>query len=205
MSIGFNLRGLRGLINGMAGGVLMLALTGCVTADKPTLSVEARQSLKLTGVDVAFAPNAVIHVSQVEDEVNTRGDASREQIKQAEMDHIRHVLPEEFMAAVGPSLAGVRPVTAHVTIGYFYIPGPVATLVSGGSFNINGGVDLVDAKTGETLVSVPPGKIFGSVVRPGGVLGLAVQAASAYDASDVKTRQMARSFATEYAQWVASN
>lgn len=182
-----------------------MSLAACVTADKPTLSADARQSLKLTSVSVDFAPSAYIHISPVEDEVNARGSYEREQVAEAEKAQIRRVLPEEFTAMVGPRLAGSRSVAARITITRFDVPGPLATALASGTFGMGAGVDLVDAKSGETLVSIPPGKIGNAVYRPGGVIGLAVQAAEASAPSDKKTRELSRVFAAEYANWIVAN
>ncbi|MDE2362880.1 MAG: hypothetical protein KGM42_09395 [Hyphomicrobiales bacterium] len=179
-----------------------LSLAGCITADKPTLSVDERQALRLTNAVVRFAPDAVIHVSAVEDEVAARSGATAADVKQAERAQIERVVASDFRSIVAPRLAGVRPVVAQITITRFYIPGALGAFVSGGSSEFSAGVDLVDAKSGEKLVSIPPGKIMGTVYRPGGVVGFAVQAAAAGDPADRKIHEMARSFATEYAGWI---
>lgn len=184
-------------------GLFILGLGGCVASDNPTLSPEARQSLKLTAVTLDYTPDARIHISSVEDEVNAQAGATKERVAQAERSQISRVLPEEFMAQVGPKLAGTRPVTARVHINYFNIPGPLATVVSGGNLGLGAGVDLVDAKSGEIINSIPPGKISSMVYRPSGIIGFAVQAAEASDPSEKKTREMSRAFASEYAAWVA--
>jgi hypothetical protein len=185
--------------------IVLAGLSGCVAADKPTLSADARQSLKLTSVSVDFAPNSVVNISPVEDQVHARGSYAREDVAEAEKAQIRRVLPEEFTAIVGPRLAGSRPVTAHITVTHFDVPGPLQTAVIGSQPLMAAGVDLVDAKSGETLVSIPPGKIAKSIFRPGGVIGLAVQATEAGDPSDKKTREMSRAFAAEYANWIVAN
>jgi hypothetical protein len=188
----------------LAAILVALGLSGCVTADKPALSVEGRQNLKLVRTEVGFAPGANIHVSAVEDQEAARG-ASREQIGQAERAHISEAMSSDFMAIVGPRLAGSRPVVAKITVTSFYIPGAVAALVAGGSSAFSAGVDLVDVKSGETLVSIPPGKISTSVYRPGGVIGFAVQASAAGDPVDAKTHEISRQFAVEYVNWLLTN
>ncbi len=160
----------------IAGGMLFAALAGCVSDDAPKLSLESQQTLKLTAATVDFAPDARIHISAVEDEVVARG-GSKEQVAESERAQIGRVLPEEFIATVGPKLAGSRPVTARVHVKYFNIPGPVQTVVVNGGLELSAGVDLVDAKTGEILNSIPPGKISSAVYRPSGIIGLAFQAA----------------------------
>lgn len=183
--------------------LVLLGLGGCVASDNPTLSPEARQSLKLTGVTVDYTPDASIHISAVEDEVNSRGVAPREQVAQAEQAQISRVLPEEFLAQVGPKLAGSHAVIARVHIKYFNIPGPLATVAISGNLGLAAGVDLVDATSGEILNSIPPGKISSGVFRPSGIIGFAVQAAEARDPSEKKTRELSRAFGAEYAAWIA--
>ena len=186
-------------------GILILGMAGCVAAEKPTLSVEARQSLKLTNVRVGFAPNASLHISPVEDEVQASGSNSPERVAEAEKAQVRSVLSEEFTAIVGARLAGTRPVAANITVTHFTVPGPLQTALVSGSPLMAAGVDLVDAKSGEVLVSIPPGKISSSVYRPSGIIGFAVQAAESGSPSDKKTREMSRAFATEYAAWILAN
>jgi hypothetical protein len=189
-------------IKSLASGVVVIALSGCVTADKPSLSPEARQNLRLAAVEVAFTPDASIHVSAVEDEATSRGATTREQVREAEVAHIRQVVTSEFTEVVGPRLAGSRPVVAKIRINNFYIPGAVGALLLDGKSALSAGVDLVDRKSGEVLVSIPPGKIMSGVYRPGGVLGLAVQLTAAGDPADKKTREMSREFAAEYVSWL---
>ncbi len=155
-----------------------------------------------TRAEVDFAPDATIHVSAVEDEATNHGATTRELVAEAERAHIRQALASEFVATVGPRLAGARPVVARIRISRFYVPGAVAALMVGGSSDMQAGVDLVDEKSGEILVSIPPGKISNSVYRPGGILGVAVQVAGAGDPVDAKTREMSRKFSAEYAQWL---
>jgi hypothetical protein len=181
------------------------ALSGCVTADKPGLSLEARQSLRLTRADVDFAPGATTHISAVEDQAQAQGANTREQVAAAERAHIQRVLSSEFMAIVGPRLSAGRPVAAKIHVVQFYIPGAAAALMMGGSSAFSAGVDLVDEKSGDVLVTIPPGKIANSVYRPGGIIGFAVQAAAANDPVDAKTREISQKFSAEYAAWVVSN
>ncbi len=105
---------------------------------------------------------------------------------------------------LGPRMAGGRPVVARVTVKQFYVPGPVATLMAGGSSALSAGVDIVDAKSGEMILSIPPGQISSTVYRPGGIVGVAVQASAADNPSEWKTREMARAFAEEYTRWFSS-
>ncbi|MDE2579282.1 MAG: hypothetical protein KGL46_10780 [Hyphomicrobiales bacterium] len=180
-------------------------LAGCITAEKPTLSLEERRALQLTAAHVEFTPDARVHVSPIEDQEAARG-ATREQIAEVEKSHIRAVVSSDFMAVVGSRLNGTRPVAARITIKYFNVPGAVAAVLGGStSSGLIAGVDLVDVKTGQTLVSAPPGKITSEVYRPAGVLGLVMQAASAKDPVDTKVHEMAQKFAAEYAGWVTSN
>lgn len=185
----------------VSGFIVVLVLAGCVRADKPALSLEARQGLRLTRADVGFAPGAVIHVSAVEDQATARM-ATPQEVAAAQRDHVVRVLSAEFMAVVGPRLAGVRPVVAKIVVNRFYIPGAMAALFVGGSSEMQAGVDLVDEQTGEVLASIPSGRIANSVYRPGGVIGVAVQAAGAGDPAEIKTREMAQKFASEYVQWL---
>src|SRR3974390_2795749 len=110
-----------------------VCLAGCVMADKPGLSVEGRQNLRLVRADVDFAPGANIHVSAVEDDAARRGATTREQVAEAERAHVREVMASDFMAIVGPRLAGARPVVAKIRVQNFYVPGAVASLMTGGS------------------------------------------------------------------------
>jgi hypothetical protein len=179
-------------------------LSGCVTADRPALSPEARASLRLTKTEVVLAPSAIIHVSPVEDEASARGE-TREQIAETQRNHVREVLASEFMHAVAPKLAGQRPVIARIFVERFFIPGPVLTLLAGGSYDISAGVELVDATTGETLVSIPPGKISSAVYRPGGVGGFVVHAITAGDPVDSKSREISLAFANEFVGWLLAS
>ncbi len=182
--------------------VILLGLAGCVDAERPNVSAETVTSFKLTSVSVDFAPNAAIHISPVEDQVHARGVYDREQVAAAEKAQIRQVFAEVFSAVVGARLTGARPVAARIVVTGFNVPGPLMTALASGSYSVAAGVDLVDAATGATLVSVPPGKISNAVYQPGGVGGLIVQAVQSGDPSDRKTRQLAQIFSNEYVQWL---
>lgn len=185
-------------------GLALLGLAGCVDAEKPGLSLAARQSLKLTAVSVDFSPEAVLYIYPVEREVQASGSYDPEALRAAEKAQISRVLPGEFMAVVGPSLNGTRPVKARIIVSYFQVPGPMQAVIGSSALGMGGGVELVDAKSGEVLVTIPPGKISQAVARPGGVIGLAVHAMESSESSDVKTRQVSRNFAAEFANWLMS-
>lgn len=190
------------LASWLGAGVLVFGVSGCIDPSVETFP-EAQQALKLTGVTVDYRPGAYIHISAVEDEVISHGGASREEVATAERAQISRILPEEFMAVVGPKLKGSRPVVARVHVDGFNIPGPVGSLVNGGTLGLRAGVDLVDGRTGQTVSSIPPDKLSSSVHRPGGVVGFAVAIYEENESTEKKSRAMLRAFAEEYGDWIA--
>lgn len=174
----------------------------CVIADKPDIALEARKTFRLTRVDVEFDGAAVVHVSDLQDEAQAKGlDVAATAAYQRE--RLKPLIASQFLATAGARMAGAQPVTVKLTINKFFIPGPFATLALGGNRDMLGGIDLVDARTGQILSRVPPGRITVTRARLGGALGLAVLAVQNHP-NEQKIRDLVDLFAQDYADWLLS-
>jgi hypothetical protein len=184
------------------------ALAACATVPNG-LSPEEIASFKLTGVKVAFAPDAPI---RWEDGMNAYAKANNvapdqmlnaadsEAGKTFLRDALTPKIKEAMERNVSRKLAGLRPVRIEMTVRQFDIL-PIAQRIiigSGGNF-MAADVTLLDAKSGAILLSYP--KLTEVVPAAGGVVGVAVQAmveASGPSPAD----RVADTFAVRYVRWL---
>jgi hypothetical protein len=179
----------------------LVLLAGCAAQGYSSLTAEAVGGLRLIRTEVVFEPGAYLNVAPFEDSPGVWG-RSREEAREATKGHVREALVSEFAKVVSPKLSGARPVYARITVGRFIVPGALQTALADGSTELSAGVDLIDAKTGETLASAPPGAVGAWSYKPRGAIGLVSLAISSRDPIDAESRELSQRFATNYWAWL---
>jgi len=192
---------LRGAI---AFGFAALALAGCVTA-KNTLSTDDVATLRFSGVDVSFAPDARIVWGDGE-----RAFAASKRQPATESDdlaktpegqaYLRNAVASKVKAAVeqnlSGSLAGSRSVRINVTVKTLVIPSAIQRIIIGGHHSMTADVTLVDAKTGAALLPYEGQTTLAMAGQ--GIAGTILDAALLSDPVD----RVVASYATQYRDWL---
>jgi hypothetical protein len=184
-----------------------LALTGCVTAEN-SLSANDVASMKLTGITVSYAPDALIVwddgirayaaskgiVDDVASATNTpEGKA-----------YVQNMLASRIKGDVERQMAGqlngTRPVRLDVVVHSFAIASAVQRIVIGGGHGMSADANLVDARTGAVILSHP--KLIASVAAAGGLVGTVVQSAVEAAAKIGNTDTLANRWGATYRDWL---
>ena len=194
--------------------LLGLALTGCITAAN-TLSVEQLASFRLEAVDVTVAPNARIWWDDPEvasaQSRNPQGAPATAQAARAGAPSaaaglaegqapgrqaVAELLRKAMVTAVGPELNGARPVRLAVRIHEVQISSAIQRIIIGGDHRIMADVDLVDARSGVPLLSLPAHTVL--VKGGGGLVGVALDNIIRAEPIQLVTAAYAR----EYRNWL---
>src|SRR3954454_21793224 len=121
--------------------VAALGLAGCVTTATNTLSLDDVATLKLTGVDVTFAPEANIWWGDGERAfAASKGQPATESENLAKTPegqaYLRNTIAAKVRTAVeqklSPGLAGPRPVRANVLVREVRIASAIQRIIIGG-------------------------------------------------------------------------
>jgi hypothetical protein len=160
-----------------------LALAGCVTAEN-SLSQNDIASMKLTGVTVSYAPDAMV---QWEDGIRayaTSKATTDDQIATATdtpegKAYVRNMLAPKIKAGIEKVMAGqlngARPVRLDVVVKSFVLASAVQRILIGGGRGMVADANLVDARTGAIILANPELRAF--LLAGNGIVGAAVQAA----------------------------
>lgn len=199
---------------------LTVFVTGCANAPKIALSAKEVQSFKITAVDFAFVPDAMISWSDEEVayaksqgyiETGSTGVSPKPGTKSSYEDIINSPQSKEHqkklliarlkpafdrVLAKGPS--GTQPVRVAVAIKSMAGSPTTQCAVLGGGYNIEATAKIIDQK-GQVVATQD--RLFGIAVcaslLSGGVAGLVMNAAQG-DKVDL----MADSMATQFKQWL---
>lgn len=189
-------------------GVFVLA--GCVTA-KNSLSQDDISSMKLTDIAVSFAPDATM---QWEDGIRAYATAKSipdDQIATATNTpeakaYAQNLLAPRIKAGVEKAMAGQlngnRPVRLNIVIRSFTISPAIQRVVIGGSHGMVADANLVDARTGASILAHP--KLSAVLIVGQGVLGTAVQAAIDSASTQSTVDKIADSYGNNYREWLLS-
>jgi Family of unknown function (DUF6778) len=184
-----------------------LALAGCVTTEN-SLSASDIANMKLTGVTVSYAPDAVVVWDDgirayaaskgiVEDMATaTNTPEGKAYVRNQLASRVKSDV-EQQMAG---QLAGNRPVRLDIVVHSFTIASAVQRIVIGGGHGMSADANLVDAKTGAVIISHP--KLMASVPAAGGLVGTAVQAAVEAAAKIDSTDTVANKWGATYRDWL---
>ena len=189
-------------------GVFVLA--GCVTA-KNSLSQDDISSMKLTDIAVSFAPDATM---QWEDGIRAYATAKSipdDQIATATNTpeakaYAQNLLAPRIKAGVEKAMAGQlngnRPVRLNIVIRSFTISPAIQRVVIGGSHGMVADANLVDARTGASILAHP--ELSAVLIVGQGVLGTAVQAAIDSASTQSTVDKIADSYGNNYREWLLS-
>lgn len=189
-------------------GVFVLA--GCVTA-KNSLSQDDISSMKLTDIAVSFAPDATM---QWEDGIRAYATAKSipdDQIATATNTpeakaYAQNLLAPRIKAGVEKAMAGQlngnRPVRLNIIIRSFTISPAIQRVVIGGGHGMVADANLVDARTGASILAYP--KLSAVLIVGQGVLGTAVQAAIDSASTQSTVDKIADSYGNNYREWLLS-
>jgi hypothetical protein len=167
--------------------LLSVTVSGCVTVAN-TLRRDDVASFKLSDVSVKFAPDTRINWHDgIRDYATAKNIPDHELAAATTSDeakgHVQGLVATKVKTAmqnqVAGSLKGARPVRIEVVVLNVEISSAVQRILIGGGFSIVADVNLLDAKTGATIIAYP--KLVYALPAGQGVLGTAVQAA--YDAA----------------------
>jgi hypothetical protein len=157
-----------------------LALTGCVTAEN-SLSANDIAAMKLTGVTVAYAPDALVRWDDgIQAYAASKGivdPATATTYTPEGKAYMRALLAPRIKAGVEQAMAGelngTRPVRLELVVRNFTIVPAVQRILLGGTHDMSADANLVDARTGAIIIANPK---LGAVMAGGeGPIGAAVQ------------------------------
>jgi hypothetical protein len=183
--------------------------TGCVTTAENSLSANDIASMKLTGVNVSFAPDAGV---QWEDGIRayaTSKAITDDQIATATNTpegkaYVQTMLAPVIRTGVTKSLNGLlngsRPVRLDVVVKSFVLASAVQRILIGGGRGMVADANLVDAKTGAVIVAYPELRALSMAGQ--GIVGTAVQAAIDNASEQSVAEKLAFRYGEIYRLWL---
>ena len=193
----------------MAALAIAFGLTGCVTTAENALSANDIASMKLTGVNVSFYPDAGV---QWEDGIRayaTSKAITDDQIATATNTpegkaYVQAMLAPVIKTGVTKSLNGqfngTRPVRLDVVVKSFAVASAVQRILIGGGRGMIADATLVDARTGAVIVAYP--QLFAATYAGQGVLGTAVTAAFDNASEQSVAEKLAYRYGEIYKRWL---
>jgi hypothetical protein len=188
---------------------IVLALAGCVTTAENSLSQNDIAGMKLTGVTVSFAPDALV---QWEDGIRAYATAKAitdDQIATATdtpegKAYVRNMLAPRIKAGIEKVMAGQlngsRPVRLDVIVKSFAISSAVQRILIGGGRGMTADANLVDARTGAVIVANPDLRAF--LMAGQGIVGTAVQAAIDNASEQSVVEKVVTRYGESYRDWL---
>lgn len=188
---------------------LVVALAGCVTTAVNSLSRNDIAGMKLTGVTVSFAPDALV---QWEDGIRAYATAKAitdDQIATATdtpegKAYVRNMLAPRIKAGIEKVMAGQlngsRPVRLDVIVKSFAISSAVQRILIGGGRGMTADANLVDARTGAVIIANPDLRAF--LMAGQGIVGTAVQAAIDNASTQSVVEKVVDRYGENYRDWL---
>src|SRR4051794_15185708 len=164
--------------------------------------------MKLTGVTIAYAPDARIQWDEgifayaaskgIVDDMATATNTPEGKA------YMRNMLASRIKGGVEREMAGQlnggRPVRLDVVVHSFAIASAVQRIVIGGNHSMTADAKLVDARTGAVILNHP--NLMADVRLAGGLVGTAVQSAIESARGVNNTDQLASSWGATYRDWL---
>jgi hypothetical protein len=191
--------------------VVAAIVGGCVTAQH-TLRREDVAALKLTGVTVSYAKDAVVIWDDAVRAYGTAKAIPDDQLATASTTPEARAFTQNFAAArikttlerqLSPKMAGTRPVRLELVVKHFHVASAVQRVIIGGSHGMSADAILVDARTGATIASYPGLTVF--VATGQGIVGVAVDAAIEAGQGVQPADRILNSYADNYGIWLLRN
>ncbi len=186
----------------------LVALAGCVTAEN-SLSQNDIASMKLTGVAVAFAPDARIQwedgirayaVSKAISDDEIANAVNTPEAKAYVQNLLRSKVKARIERKMAGQLNGSRPVRLDVVVQSFTISSAVQRIVIGGGYGMVADANLVDVRTGKVVVAHP--RLVAALVAGNGIVGTAVQAAIDNSLEASPAERVADHYGDRYRSWL---
>jgi hypothetical protein len=183
-----------------------LALTGCVTAEN-TLSANDIAAMKLTGVTVAYAPDALVRWDDgIRAYAASKGVPDTSVIPTYTPEgkaYMQALLAPRIKAGVEQAMAGelngARLVRLELVVRQFTISPALQRIVLGGGHEMRADANLVDARTGAIIIANPK---LGVVMAGGeGLIGAAVEGAFT-NGGDTTVERLAGIYGKTYRNWL---
>jgi hypothetical protein len=177
--------------------LLASVLAGCSTVDNK-LSPEQVGSFRLAAVNVRFADDVpVIWPDEARSFAEAKGvDAGSADAQAHVKSTIASKIRTMMQRRLGDRLVGSRPVRFEVLVKKFQIPTTFVLVAGSGYHTFTAQVDLVDAKSGETLATNP--EVHGFVAPSPGVVGALVDTAL----FEGPAERLIDSFGLQYRMWL---
>ena len=185
-----------------------LALAGYLTVEN-SLSQNDIAAMKLTGVTVSYAPDAMVQWEDgirayatskaiVDDEIATATDTPEGKA------YVRNMLAPRIKSGIEQKMAGQlngsRPVRFEVVFKRFAIAGAVQRILIGGGRGMVADANLVDARTGALIIAYRD--LMVSIPVPGGLAGIAIQAAIDNASERSPADKVADLYGENYRNWL---
>jgi len=150
----------------LAVALVAAAVGGCATTASNTLPQAKRDALRIDSVDMAYAPDAFLSWPDAMGEFVRSGApdtpaARRAFVEQKAAGHLRAALAAE----IPPAFRGTEPARLRVTIRRLEVASAVQRVLIGGGYALKADIQLVDVKSGQTLLQVAD---FNGYVQGGG-------------------------------------
>jgi hypothetical protein len=187
---------------------IVLALAGCMTVEN-SLSQNDIAAMKLTGVTVSYAPDAMVQWEDgirayatskaiVDDEIATATDTPEGKA------YVRNMLAPRIKSGIEQKMVGQlngsRPVRLEVVVKSFAIAGAVQRILIGGGRGMVADANLVDARTGALIIAYRDMMV--SIPVPGGLAGIAIQAAIDNASERSPADKVADLYGENYRNWL---
>jgi hypothetical protein len=185
-----------------------LALAGCKTVEN-ALTQSDVAGMKLADISVSFAPDATIQWDDGIRAYATSKSIPDDQIATATNTpegkaYVRNLLAQRIKAGVDKTMAGhlngSRPVRLNIVVHSFTVSPAIQRIVIGGGHGMLADANLVDARSGASIVAYP--KMSVVLVVGQGVLGTAVQAAIDSASEQSTADKIASRYGDNYRDWL---
>jgi hypothetical protein len=192
----------------LAAFALGCALAGCVTAEN-SLSQNDIAGMKLTGVNVSFAPKAFVFWEEGERAYAGAKAMSDAQVADARRtpeykDYVYGMLGPRIKAGVEQAMAGqlvgTRPVRLEIVVRRFQVPTVAERVLIGSDPQMFAAATLVDARTGAVILAHPD--LEASALGGGGLIRTAMQAALDSSRNETPEGRLIASFGRTYREWL---
>jgi len=171
---------------------LALLVAGCATVPQNTLTQDKRDALRIDAIELSFAPDAQILWLDATSGAPEEPAAKRAYLEQKAAGPIKAALDAEIKQA----FRGTDPAKLRVRIRFIHIQATALRIIVGAApFAIRADLDLVDAKSGQTLLAATD--FDGLTMTFGGLAG-AVESA----VSEEPIIRVSKSFAVVLSRWL---
>jgi hypothetical protein len=171
---------------------LALLVAGCATVPQNTLTQDKRDALRIDAIELSFAPDALILWMDAYSGAPEEPAAKRAYLEQKAAGPIKAALDAEIKQA----FRGTDPAKLRVRIRFIHIQATALRIIVGAApFAIRADLDLVDAKSGQTLLAATD--FDGLTMTFGGLAG-AVESA----VSEEPIIRVSKSFAVVLSRWL---